>query len=270
VAGVANSLERSEAGGYKTDRERTICDMQAELASAEQDVGSARTRMADILARIAIREATGEDVDTVVVRPDTSGSWGLGRLYCSFLGAIDSSLIRRSISGSAVFGGRQFHLGDHSVPEFDAVEGELDALQTQIDSRLRDRNAFDVEIQKKFSIAVACVVFILIGAPVALRFPRGGVGLVIGVSLTVFALYYVGLIAGEDLADENIVPPVLAMWITNLVLTIVGLVLLLRMGREGSTARGGDLSELLDAGRAWLARIARRVGIPTDRRRHAP
>ena len=47
----------------------------------------------------------------------------------------------------------------------------------------RTRNMFGVEIHKKFSLAVACIVFVLIGAPIALRFPRGGVGLVIGVSL---------------------------------------------------------------------------------------
>ena len=45
---------------------------------------------------------------------------------------------------------------------------------------------YRVEIEKKFSIAAACVVFVLLGAPIALRFPRGGVGLTIGVSLFKF------------------------------------------------------------------------------------
>ena len=66
-----------------------------------------------------------------------------------------------------------------------------------------------VEIEKKFAIAAACVIFVLLGAPVALRFPRGGVGLTIGVSLGVFGLYYVGLVAGEALARANLVPPFL-------------------------------------------------------------
>ena len=271
IAGVANSLERSEEGGYRSDRERTICDMQGELAAAERDVGLARSRMADILARVAIREATGADGDTVVAPLDTQPSWGLARVYCSALAVVDSSSAAGSPPRSPSTGvlmGMPAVSGDGALPDFESVESELEALRSSIQQQIGERNAFDVEIQKKFSIAVACVVFILIGAPVALRFPRGGVGLVIGVSLAVFALYYVGLIAGEDLADENIIPPALAMWGTNIILALIGFLLLLRMGREGSTARGGDMRELVDSVRAWVATQGRRLGMPADRRRH--
>jgi lipopolysaccharide export system permease protein len=108
-------------------------------------------------------------------------------------------------------------------------------------------NQYAVEIQKKFAISMACVIFVLLGAPIALRFPRGGVGLVIGVSLGVFGLYYVGLIAGEALADRAILTPFWAMWSANILFTLVALILLTRMGRESATSRGGDLSEILDA-----------------------
>jgi lipopolysaccharide export system permease protein len=127
-------------------------------------------------------------------------------------------------------------------------------------------NRYGVEIQKKFALSAACIVFVLIGAPIALRFPRGGVGLVIGVSLTVFALYYVGLIAGEALADRDILTPFWAMWAANVILTIVGLFLLVRMGREGATSRGGDLTEFAEAFRANVGKLARRLGLPGERR----
>ena len=103
-----------------------------------------------------------------------------------------------------------------------------------------------VELHKKFAISVACTVFVLVGAPVALRFPRGGVGLVIGVSLVIFSIYYVGLIAGETLSDKDIVRPWVSMWAANFLLTIVGLFLLVRMGRESATSRGGDFGEMLE------------------------
>ncbi len=114
---------------------------------------------------------------------------------------------------------------------------------------------YEVEIHKKFSLAVACIVFVLLGAPIALRFPRGGVGLVIGASLGVFALYYVCLIAGESMADDGLLPPWVAMWGANLIFTLVGAGLFLRMGREGSTARGGDLDDVKDRIMAWFASL---------------
>ena len=142
----------------------------------------------------------------------------------------------------------------------------IDAARGRMLENRTTMNRYDVEIQKKFALSAACIVFVLIGAPIALRFPRGGVGLVIGVSLGVFAIYYVGLIAGESLADRAYLTPFWAMWAANVILTAVGLVLLVRMGREGATSRGGDLSELTDALKTNLAKVGRWVGFHGERR----
>jgi len=134
----------------------------------------------------------------------------------------------------------------------------IDAARGRMLENKTTMNRYGVEIQKKFALSAACIVFVLIGAPIALRFPRGGVGLVIGVSLGVFAIYYVGLIAGESLADRAFLTPFWAMWAANVILTGVGLVLLARMGREGATSRGGDMTELTDAIRGFFRKLVRR------------
>jgi lipopolysaccharide export system permease protein len=91
-----------------------------------------------------------------------------------------------------------------------------------------------VEAHKKLAIAAASIVFVLIGVPAALRFPRGGVGLVVGVSMTVFTIYYIGLIAGESLANRLIVPPFWAMWGTDIIFSIVGLLWIWRLQYYGT------------------------------------
>jgi lipopolysaccharide export system permease protein len=132
----------------------------------------------------------------------------------------------------------------------------------RVDIAQRSRNRYDIEINKKFALAAACLIFVLLGAPLAVRFPRGGVGLVIGVSLAVFGLYYVGLIGGETLANEGIVPPFWAMWGTNTILTVIGIVLLVRMGTDSTSNRGGDWGDRVDAVKALFKRRP-----PGDRRR---
>jgi lipopolysaccharide export system permease protein len=112
---------------------------------------------------------------------------------------------------------------------------------------------YDVEIQKKFSLAAACFVFVLFGPPIALRFPRGGVGATIGVSLVVFGLYYCCLMAGEALADRNFLPAWVAMWGANVIFTIVALVLLWQIERTADASRGGGL---IDRWTDWRARRA--------------
>lgn len=131
----------------------------------------------------------------------------------------------------------------------------------------KTRDRYLVEIHKKFSLAMACIVFVLVGAPIALRFPRGGVGLVIGVSLSIFGLYYVGLIGGEALADRSIISPFWGMWAHNVIMAVLGLIMMARMGREGATTRGGDFGDLVESLRVWTARGGRKVGLPLDRRR---
>ena len=274
VEGVGNTMQRSSAeGGHKGDRERTICDMQSELVSAELEHRWTIRQLEEALAGSVRQMITGTEPEAPKIEYDPEPSLSLGQLYCLATGSARAEsepdtgtvggIVYRNRSTAMQERFREAQGGMSDLP----VDSRVDALRNTAISRLNDRNAFDVEIQKKFSIAVACVVFILIGAPVALRFPRGGVGLVIGVSLSVFALYYVGLIAGEDLADKNIVPPVVAMWGTNVILTIIGAFLLVRMGKESSTARGGDMSEFLDTARALVAKGLRRIGIRIDRRR---
>jgi lipopolysaccharide export system permease protein len=151
----------------------------------------------------------------------------------------------------------------------EATVGQINVIRSRITDARSTMSRYQVEIQKKFALAAACVVFVLFGAPIALRFPRGGVGLVIGASLVAFALYYVCLIAGETLADKLILSPIVAMWLANVIFTIAGLILLVRVQRSGATARGGDASEMIEAARTMLARVARRLGIRADRRRRS-
>lgn len=148
-----------------------------------------------------------------------------------------------------------------------SLPATLEGLRIRVEDARRSENAYEVEIQKKFALAAACFVFLLLGAPIALRFPRGGVGLTIGVSLVVFALYYVGLIAGESLARRGIVPPFLSMWGANIIFTALALWMLSRMGKENTSGRGGDLRDLLDSIRSRLtpARRRRTAAAPTPR-----
>jgi len=74
-----------------------------------------------------------------------------------------------------------------------------------------------VEIHKKFSLPAACVVFVLIGAPLGMRVRRAGPAVAF-VSIGFFLFYYLCLVGGEELANRLVIPPWLAMWLPNLAL----------------------------------------------------
>ena len=86
-------------------------------------------------------------------------------------------------------------------------------------------NSYRVELHKKFSIPFACIVFILIGAPLGIISKKGGLGTSISISLLFFVIYWAFLIGGEELADRGLLSPPLSMWLPNIVLGIVGIYL---------------------------------------------
>ena len=118
-------------------------------------------------------------------------------------------------------------------------------------------NSYLVEFYKKFAIPFASIVFVLIGAPLALRFPRGGTGTVIAISLAIFGIYYVGLIGGETLSDRGDLSPFVAMWGTNIIFLLLSVYGVATIGHERSNARAGTWSDLYQTAREGLTGLIR-------------
>ena len=131
--------------------------------------------------------------------------------------------------------------------------GAMNASEAQLMASREGLDGLTVEIHKKFALSFACLVFVLFGPPIALRFPRGGVGATLGVSIGVFGLYYICLMGGEALADKGLVPASIAMWIANAIFAMIGVVLLWRVESTTDTSRGGGIRDW------WVDRGARRA-----------
>ena len=101
-----------------------------------------------------------------------------------------------------------------------------------INSYLKGRNKYTVEAHKKFSIPFACILFVLLGAPLGVMAKKGGFAVSTSLSFGFFLLYYILLIGGEELADRNQVTPEIGMWAPNVVLLIFALYLTLHTIRE--------------------------------------
>ena len=103
---------------------------------------------------------------------------------------------------------------------------------SRMESELKRAAQYMVEIHKKFSTAFACFIFILIGAPLGIMARKGGIGTGILYSLAFFVIYWICLIGGENLADRLIVSPELAMWISNVIIGVFGILLTWAMVRD--------------------------------------
>src|SRR5213596_17490 len=256
VAGVGNTFEQTQHDEYRGDREMTICAMQEVVARARQDLERVRTEALTStsaeLRRIAkLAQLPSPVVDTAPPRPSR---------YCAFLASLKRLVAPRTAEAAqATPGGGRPPRPPQSVTNLSYTSQMPSAYSQRLRSARQRAAIYDVEIQKKLAISAACVIFALLGMPLAIRYPRGGVGLVIGTSLAVFSVYYVGLIGGEELGDRLIVPPFFAMWTPNLIFLAVAIPLLLSVRRAGSTAHGGDWDELKETLFGWVGKIRNRL-----------
>lgn len=99
----------------------------------------------------------------------------------------------------------------------------------------REIEKYEVEIYKKYAIPVACIVFILIGAPLGVMVRKGGFGVAASISLFFFLIYWAFLIGGEKLAERGFFSPFIGMWAANFVLGFLGIILTIKTNRETVT-----------------------------------
>ncbi len=124
-------------------------------------------------------------------------------------------------------------------------------------SSMRQVRRLEVEYHKKLSIPFACVIFVLVGAPIGIRSGRGGIGIGAGTGILFFLIYYLFLVGGEQLGDRGLVTPFWAMWSPNVVFGGLGLFLTLSVSREWRIA---PVAKILE----FLRRIHRRAEASTE------
>jgi lipopolysaccharide export system permease protein len=103
-----------------------------------------------------------------------------------------------------------------------AVRNEIDMWTIERDALMRRVASLSVEIHKKYSLPAACIVFVLVGAPIGMRVRRAGPAVAF-VSIAFFLFYYLCLVGGEELANRLLLPPWLSMWLANIVIGFWGL-----------------------------------------------
>ncbi len=104
---------------------------------------------------------------------------------------------------------------------FDVARFEVEKKLKILAGKIRKLARYEIELNKKFSLAFACIVFVIIGAPLGYLFKRGGIaGILVGVLL--FSSYYILILAGEEFADRRGFSPFWAMWLPNVILLVFG------------------------------------------------
>lgn len=112
------------------------------------------------------------------------------------------------------------------------VKSYAESMSRQIKSKEKAVAYNKMMVHKKFTLAVACFVLFLIGAPMGAIVRKGGFGVPILVSVAFFILFYILSITGEKLVKQQVWEPGPGMWFPIMILFPIGLFLTYKAARD--------------------------------------
>lgn len=123
----------------------------------------------------------------------------------------------------------QNSLHNLTLSELRSYKSYVENIASDTEWRITKIARYLVEIHKKFSIPIACIVFILLGAPIGMYTRKGNLGYAALIGIVFLTFYWISIIQGEKMADRLFISPFTGMWFANLLLGAVGIILVINI-----------------------------------------
>lgn len=95
------------------------------------------------------------------------------------------------------------------------------SLYMEDESKILRRHG--IELQKKFTLSLACLIFFFIGAPLGAIIRKGGLGMPLVISVMLFIVYYIIDNTGMKMARDGALPVWQGMWLSSAILLPLGI-----------------------------------------------
>lgn len=214
IKNVDSRFQRTNSE-YRGDREKNVRMMLDDVAGLKKSNTLLMNEYNALIDSLSARIRTLDSLcstDTTVGGKDSTGFADTAS-YAAWVKSIDST-------------------GMYTIASIRPFGEVIDRLLRRMKANTRQISQYMVEVHKKYSIPFACILFVLIGAPLGIMARRGGLTVGASYSLFFFIIYWASLIGGESMADKMIIPPWLAMWGGNIFIALCGVVLIILMLRE--------------------------------------
>lgn len=136
-------------------------------------------------------------------------------------------------------------LYERTILQIRNVKAYIDGASNQERVKKEDILRHELEFHRKISMAVACFLLFLIGAPLGAIIRKGGLGLPFVVSVVFFVFYYMISVSGEKFALKNVVSAFWGMWISSVILLPIGIFLVHKATRDSAIFK-------IEAWTSWL------------------
>ncbi len=205
------ALHHSEENVFsRGDREMNIASMRLQVAQSQGFADSAKARFTQYLTT---HKAMLEGKPSLTQQ---------GLIYAT-LPIRKDTLLEQERTAQAAY---------RAESQISTLRTHLETESYQEQSFRNSANKYLVEIYKKYAMAGACFIFVLVGCPLGIITRRGNVGISSFITLGCYAIYWACLMGGERFADRGLLSPWLGMWMANILLGLMGLFFTYRASKE--------------------------------------
>ena len=92
----------------------------------------------------------------------------------------------------------------------------------------------DIELQRKFTLSMACLIFFFIGAPLGAIIKKGGLGTPMVISVLLFIVYFMIDNMGVKMARDGRMPVWEGVWLSTFVLFPLGVFFTYKAARDSA------------------------------------
>jgi lipopolysaccharide export system permease protein len=116
----------------------------------------------------------------------------------------------------------KFTIYEQTINALSSARNVTEIASNEYKNRIENVTQHRIEWHKKLSLSVACLVLFFIGAPLGSIIRKGGLGLPLVMALLFFMIFYLLNIFGEKFSKDNVIDPIIGMWLPVIVLSPVG------------------------------------------------
>lgn len=216
------------------DKHRISFDLsQMAFNRSNPDKQSRNDRTMDIKAMMAVVDTLAEDIKSEkeklylkhsLLPPETDGEIQNRQLT---IASPDTTAEKPYASRFAIMEkpasrDAQRQLYNNTLSELRNYRSSYENLMVNANWRVNRIAKYWVEIHKKVSLPLACIIFVLIGAPIGMYTKKGNLGYAALISTGFLTFFWISIIQGEKLADRLFISPFTGMWFSNIFLGIIG------------------------------------------------
>ncbi|MEZ3518701.1 MAG: LptF/LptG family permease [Muribaculaceae bacterium] len=118
---------------------------------------------------------------------------------------------------------QQAEIYGNAVNIIDRRQGSLSFRAQMVGDDKKNYRRHDIELIKKFTLSVACLIFFFIGAPLGAIIRKGGLGTPLVISVLLFLVYYIIDNTGYKMARDGRMAVWLGMWLSTFILAPLGI-----------------------------------------------